>query len=83
MNLKRFLRLQTDSYLTTLRDKVATELAGLVQFTSLSMSGKTVSQRNLVKVTDLADALAIVLIERGLQGSDYKEKTRMTLARFV
>jgi len=47
------------------------------------MSGKTVSQRNLVKVTDLADALAIVLIERGLQGSDYEEKTRMTLARFV
>ena len=38
---------------------------------------------SLAMVDDLAEALAAVLIERGLQGSDYVAKTRMTRARIV
>jgi len=84
MNIRNFLRLQTDSYLTDLRDKVSTELAANNdEFMSLSMGGKNVSKRKLVKTTELCDALAAVLIERNLQGSDYKAKTRMTRVRFV
>ena len=83
MKIKKFLRLQTDSYLTTLRDKVATDLSDNVEYTSLTMAGKSVSQRNMVKTVDLADALADVLVERNLQGSDYKAPTRMTKARFA
>jgi len=83
MNIRLFLRLQTDIYLTTLRDKLATEISDNVEFMNLSLGGKSISKRNLVKVTELAEALAVILVERELQGSNYKEKTRMTRVRFV
>ena len=83
MNIRKFLRLQTDGYLTTLRDAISSDLSANVEYTSLSMSGKSVSQKTMVRTVELADALADVLIERGLQGSDYEAKTRMTRARFA
>jgi hypothetical protein len=83
MNIRKFLRLQTDGYLTTLRDAISSDLSANVEYTSLSMSGKSVSQKTMVRTVELADALVDVLLERGLQGSDYKAKTRMTRARFA
>ena len=83
MNIRKFLRLQTDSYLTTMKITISDNLASNREYSSLSMSGKSVSQRPTVKTIELADALADVLIERGLQGGDYKAKTRMTRVRFI
>ena len=83
MNLRVFLRLQTDSYLTSLRDTLSTEISSNVEYTSLSMGGKASSQKKVIKTIELAEALAAVLIERGLQGSDYKEKERLTHVRFA
>ena len=83
MKLRNFLRLQTDTYLTTLRDKLSSDISSNVEYTSLSMGNKSTSTRQMVKVDQLAEDLAEVLIERGLQGSDYAKKTRMTRARFT
>jgi len=83
MNLRLFLRLQSDSYLTDLRDSIATEIASNVEYTSISMGGKSSSQKKVVSTIKLATALAQVLIERDLQGGDYEEKERMTHVRFV
>jgi hypothetical protein len=83
MNLRLFLRLQTDTYLTTLRDTIATELASNVEYISISMGGKSSSQKKVVSTIKLATALAQVLIERDLQGSDYVAKERMTRVRFA
>jgi hypothetical protein len=82
-DLRPFLRLQTDSYLTSLRDSLATEISDNVEFHSLQMSGKGVSSRKVIKVEKLASWVAQVLIERGLQGSNYKAADRMTVARFA
>ena len=83
MNLRLFLRLQSDSYLTDLRDSIATEIASNVEYTSISMGGKSSSQKKVVSTIKLATALAQVLIERDLQGGDYVEKERMTKVRFA
>ena len=82
MNLRIFLRLMSDSYLTSLRDEIATSVSQNVEYTSISMGGKSSSQKKVVSTLKLANALATVLIERGLQGSDYVEKERMTTVRF-
>ena len=82
MNLRIFLRLMSDSYLTSLRDEIATSVSQNVEYTSISMGGKSSSQKKVVSALKLANALATVLSERGLQGSDYVEKERMTTVRF-
>ena len=82
MNLRIFLRLMSDSYLTSLRDEIATSVSQNVEYTSISMGGKSSSQKKVVSTLKLANALATVLSERGLQGSDYVEKERMTTVRF-
>ncbi len=83
IKLHRFLSLQSDTYLLTMRDKLSEDLAQGTEMTSLSMGGKTVGQRSMVKVEDLCDALVDVLVERNLQGTDYTKPTRMTKARFT
>ena len=83
MNLRLFLRLQSDSYLTDMRDALALEISAYLEYSSISVGGKSSSMRKLIRVEALAVALADVLIERGLQGSDYVKKERMTQARFV
>ena len=83
-DLKAFLRLQTDAWLLELRDKVASDLAKNVSYTNLSMGGnKNVSQQQLVKVEQLASDLAIVIVERGLQGTEYKAPTRLSVGRIA
>tara|TARA_Y100001934_G_C11870493_1_gene548395 strand:- start:100 stop:243 length:144 start_codon:yes stop_codon:yes gene_type:complete len=46
------------------------------------MGGKSVGQRTRIRVIDYADALADVLVERGIEGDDYTKPTRMVRARF-
>ena len=81
--IRKFLRLQTDAFLLQMKTTISNNLATNREYSSLSMSGKSVSQRTMVKTVELAESLADVLIERGLQGSDYKAKTRMTRVRFT
>ena len=81
-NVRKFLRLQSDSWLLNQRDVLANQLATNVEYTSLSMGGKSVGQRTRIRVVDYADALVDVLVERGIEGSDYTKPTRMVRARF-
>ncbi len=82
-DLRPFLRLQSDDWLTALRDKVADDLLRNVRYTAITLNGKTTAQENQFQTGELARQLADVLIERGLQGDSYVAPTRMTLARFV
>ena len=82
-DVKGFLRLQDDSWLTSLRDKLAADLLANVEFTSLSFAGKTVGQRNRIATARLAEQLTEVLIDRGLAPSTYVAKPQMTVARFA
>lgn len=81
-DLRQFLKLQSDDWLTALRDKLAADLLSNVQTTSVSLNGKTGGQSVHVPTADLAEQLADVLQERGLVPSDYT-RTRLTLARFT
>ena len=83
MNLRLFLRLQTDTYLENLRDSIATDLSENREYISISLGGKSSSMKKMVNTVKLATALAEVLLERNLGGSDYKEMERMTHVRFV
>jgi len=82
-DIRPFLRLQTNAWLTALRDKLATDITNNVVYTSLSFAGKAVGQQEAMNTIALAQQLADVLVERGQEGSDYKAKDRMTVARFA
>ena len=81
-NIRKYLRLMSNEWLLAQRDVVANQLASNVEFTTLSMGGKSVGQRTRIRVIDYADALADVLVERGIEGDDYTKPTRMVRARF-
>ena len=53
-NITNFLRLQTDVWLTKLSDKVAADLLQNVEFTSLSLGGKAVGQKQAIRTDVLA-----------------------------
>ena len=82
-NIRQFLRLQTDTWLTTLRDTVATAIVDNVEYTALNVGGKSVGQRRSIPTAELAEALADVLTERNLGGDQQTNvKPRQTLAQF-
>lgn len=82
-DLRPFLRLQSDEYLTALRDKLAEDLLSNALETSFSLNGKSSGKTVHVPVADLASQLTEVLEERGLVPSGAEPTPRMTLARFV
>lgn len=79
-DISGFLRLQSDSWLTTLQQRVADAILSgsvTVSFSNASQSGT----RELVMPTDeLAAQLTPILIEKGLVTST--KPVRMTFARF-
>ena len=79
-DISGFLRLQSDSWLTTLQQRVADAILSgsvTVSFSNASHSGT----RELVMPTDeLAAQLTPILIEKGLVTGT--KPTRMTFARF-
>lgn len=81
-DLRPFLRLQTDDWLTALRDKVAEDLLANVLTTSFSLNGKASGQTVHVPLDRLAEALTEVLEERGLIPAGNERTARMTVARF-
>jgi hypothetical protein len=82
-DIRPFLRLQSDDWLTALRDKLASDLLANVRYTAITLNGKTTAQDTQFQTAEMAKQLAEVLIERGLQGAAYIAPTRTTLARFV
>lgn len=83
MDARPFLRLQSDDYLTAMRDKVAEQLLANVQITTLSINGKSGAQSPHIPVISLANQLTEILEERGLGPDGHEPKPRMTLARFA
>jgi hypothetical protein len=81
-DIRQFLRLQSNDWLTALRDKVAADLLSNVQTTSISLNGKTTGQTVQVAIADLAEQLTTVLEERGLVPESHTNSARMGLARF-
>lgn len=82
-DIQQFLRLQSDDYLTELRNKLAEDLLSNRLETSFSLNGKSGAQAVHVPVLELAAALAQVLEDKGLISEDAELTPRMTLPRFV
>lgn len=82
-DLRGFLRLQTDAWLISLRDKLAEDLLANRRTTSFSYVGKSGTSEAEVPTADIASQLADILVERNVQGAGVQAPTRMTIARFV
>jgi hypothetical protein len=82
-NVKAFLLLQSNDWLTALRDKVAEDLLANRLETSMSLNGKSSGQQTHVPIADLSEALAEVLVQRGLEDTDLDPPARMTLPMFT
>ena len=82
-DVKPFLRLQSATWLNSLKTKVEDAIMANVEYTSMSMGGKSFGRGREIKTSLLAKQLAEVLVERDLGGSDYVAPTRMTVARFA
>ena len=79
-NVKPFLRLQSDAWLLTLRDKVADAILNnsvTVDFSNSSQSG---TKQMVMNPAELSAQLTDVLIEKSLVSGT--KSTRMTFARF-
>ncbi len=83
VDIKAFLRLQTDAWLMQLRDKVAADLLENVEYTALNFAGKSVGQRQRVSTARLAAQLAEILVERDLAPTGHNPQPQMTIARFA
>lgn len=82
-DLRPFLRLQSDGWLESLRDKLAEDLLANLKVTSFTINGRSGGQESHVPVDRLAEALTAVLEERGLIPSGNATTVRMTVARFA
>lgn len=82
-DLRPFLRLQSDAWLISLRDKLAEDLLANQRTTSFAYVGKSGTTETQVPTAELATMLADVLMERNVQGAGAQSPTRMTIARFT
>lgn len=81
--MRPFLRLQSDAWLISLRDKLAEDLLANQRTTSFAYVGKSGTTDLQVPTAELANMLADVLMERNIEGAATKAATRMTVARFI
>lgn len=80
-NVKPFLRIQSDAWLLTLRDKVADALLSNAVTIAFSNSGQSGTKQMVMSPVELSAQLTDVLIEKSLVSGT--ATTRQTLARFT
>ena len=79
-NLKPFLRLQSDSWLLSLKDRVAEAILNNAVTVAFSNSGQSGTKQVVMPPAELSAQLTDVLIEKSLVSGT--ATTRQTLARF-
>jgi hypothetical protein len=79
-NVKPFLRLQSDAWLLTLRDKVADAILNNSVTIGFSNSSQSGTKQIVMSPAELSVQLTDVLIEKSLVSGT--KSTRMTFARF-
>lgn len=79
-NVKPFLRLQSDAWLLTLRDKVADAILNNSVTIAFSNSSQSGTKQMVMNPVELSAQLTDVLIEKSLVSGT--KSTRMTFARF-
>ena len=79
-NVKPFLRIQSDAWLLTLRDKVADAILNNSVTIAFSNSSQSGTKQMVMNPAELSAQLTDVLIEKSLVSGT--KSTRMTFARF-
>ena len=80
-DLKPFLRIQSDAWLLSLRDRVADAVLKNATTISFSNSGQSATMDKVMNVPELSIQLTEVLIEKSLVTGT--KPVRTTLARFL